>query len=97
MSDEAGEGGSASPQRGLFAKEPLASGALVVTLPPRLPLTLHASSLPYKRRAARLDAARPECGARTRMRLARPVGHRSANAGTLPPHAHALALSTKTL
>jgi hypothetical protein len=67
----AGAGASASPRRGLFAKEALASGALVVTLPPRLPLTLHASSLPYKRRAARLDAARPECGARAHAHAAR--------------------------
>ena len=50
-------------RRGLFAKEALAEGAVAVTLPAKLALTLATSSLPHKSRLSKLARRRPECGA----------------------------------
>ena len=50
-------------RRGLFAKEALGEGAVAVTLPAKLALTLATSSLPHKSRLRKLAKRRPECGA----------------------------------
>ena len=50
-------------RRGLFAKEALAEGAVAVTLPAKLALTLASSSLPHKSRLNKLARRQPECGA----------------------------------
>ena len=50
-------------RRGLFAKEALAEGAVAVTLPATLALTLAASSMPHKQRLGKLARHKPECGA----------------------------------
>ena len=54
----------ATARRGLFAKEALAEGAVAVTLPASLVLTLATSSMPHKSRLDKLARQRPECGAR---------------------------------
>jgi hypothetical protein len=51
-------------RRGLFAKEAVAEGAAVATLPASIVLSLHRSSMPHKRRLDSLAQKRPECGAR---------------------------------
>ena len=51
-------------RRGLFAKEALAEGAVAVSLPAKLALTLATSSVPHKSRLDELARRRPECGAR---------------------------------
>ncbi len=51
-------------RRGLFAKEAVAEGAAVATLPASIVLSLHRSSMPHKRRLDNLVQKRPECGAR---------------------------------
>ena len=57
------EDGVDAARRGLFAKEALAEGAVAVTLPAKLALTLASSSLPHKSRLNKLARRQPECGA----------------------------------
>ena len=57
-------------RRGLFAKEAVAEGAPVATIPAALVLTLASSALPHKSRLHTLAQRRPECGACAHARCA---------------------------
>ena len=64
VDDEDDEETVAAARRGLFAKEAVAEGAAVASLPAALVLSLHRSAMPHKRRLDSLAQKKPECGAR---------------------------------
>ena len=83
--DDDDEAELAAARRGLFAKEAVAEGASVATVPAPLVLTLARSALPHKHRLDKLARRKPECGAHAQARHAM---RRAADAP--PPSLHRL-------